>query len=91
MKIGRVDVCDFCGAAFTPHTTECPLAGEPPPAEARHLPPVDPDQELAVHRQALAEQFDGDKTTPQVDLWPHLERLDDEADFTDVQWPIGPV
>jgi hypothetical protein len=33
MKIGRVDVCDECGAAYTPHTMEC--------SHWRELPPMD--------------------------------------------------
>jgi hypothetical protein len=27
-----VPVCQHCGAAYTPHTPDCPHHGEPPPA-----------------------------------------------------------
>lgn len=63
MKIGKVDVCDHCGAAYTPHAKECPDFGKEPPMEK-------------VRSRQIELPIDNwDEVTPTIgDFWKELER-----------------
>ena len=79
-------MCHFCGAAYTPHTVECPNFGEPPPVDKAKLPPVTTHEHVQVEREALAAQFGED--TPRVSAPADMhEDFDSWGEYTLPLWP----